>query len=150
MKDQIVPSLEFSGLTDEQLYYIFTVYNTNSTPLNAAEIRNAVYHATPLHRALMKEAGDLEDEGGNEIQPTRPEISNRFRAGVSPSKPPTRFAASEALMRACAFTLYGIIRVAHAGVEPGVAAAEHGPRDRRDPGIGSRRAWLRTDTHFQP
>ena len=105
MKDQIVPSLEFSGLTDEQLYYIFTVYNTNSTPLNAAEIRNAVYHDTPLHRALMKEAGDLEDEGGNEIQPTRPEISNRFRAGVSPSKPPTRFAASEALMRACAFTL---------------------------------------------
>ena len=44
MSEQIVPSLEFSGLTDEQLYYIFTVYNTNSTPLNAAEIRNAVYH----------------------------------------------------------------------------------------------------------
>ena len=33
MSEQIVPSLEFSGLTDEQLYYIFTVYNTNSTSL---------------------------------------------------------------------------------------------------------------------
>ena len=52
MNEQIVPSLEFSGLTDEQLYYIFTVYNTNSTPLNAAEIRNAVYHDAPLHRAF--------------------------------------------------------------------------------------------------
>ena len=27
MTEQVVPSLEFSGLTDEQLYYIFTVFN---------------------------------------------------------------------------------------------------------------------------
>jgi hypothetical protein len=105
MNEQIVPSLEFSGLTDEQLYYIFTVYNTNSTPLNAAEIRNAVYHDAPLHRALMREAGDLENEQGVAITPQNPDITLRYRTGVSPKKDPTRFAASEALMRACAFTL---------------------------------------------
>jgi hypothetical protein len=105
MNEQIVPSLEFTGLTDEQLYYIFTVYNTNSTPLNAAEIRNAVYHDAPLHRALMKEAGDLEDEQGVTINSHNPNITLRYRTGVSPKKDPTRFAASEALMRACAFTL---------------------------------------------
>ena len=105
MNEQIVPSLEFTGLTDEQLYYIFTVYNTNSTPLNAAEIRNAVYHDAPLHRTLMKEAGDLEDEQGVTINSHNPNITLRYRTGVSPKKDPTRFAASEALMRACAFTL---------------------------------------------
>ena len=100
-----IPSLEFSGLSEEHLYYIFTVYNTNSTPLNAAEIRNAVYHDNPLHRALMQEAGDLEDEEGNTITPSNYEETNLFRTGLSPRKPPTRFAASESLMRACAFTL---------------------------------------------
>ena len=88
MNEQIVPSLEFSGLTDEQLYYIFTVYNTNSTPLNAAEIRNAVYHDAPLHRALMREAGDLEDEQGVTITSQNPDITLSYRTGVSPKKRP--------------------------------------------------------------
>ena len=105
MNDQVIPSLEFSGLTDEQLYYIFTVYNTNSTPLNAAEIRNAVYHDAPMHRALMREAGDLEDEQGDPIPPTEEMATLAYRAGLSPKKPPTRFSASEALMRAFAFSM---------------------------------------------
>ena len=53
----------------------------------------------------MKEAGDLEDEHAQLINPDNPDITLRYRTGVSPSKDPTRFAASEALMRACAFTL---------------------------------------------
>ena len=36
---------------------------------------------------------------------TKSDITLSYRTGVSPVKDPTRFAASEALMRACAFTL---------------------------------------------
>ena len=53
----------------------------------------------------MREAGDLEDEQGNPIPPTDEMATLAYRAGLSPKKPPTRFSASEALMRAFAFSM---------------------------------------------
>ena len=40
--DTSIPIIKFQYLSDEQKYFIFTVYNTNVVPLNAAEIRNSV------------------------------------------------------------------------------------------------------------
>ena len=49
---------EFSNIALASLYQVFKRYNTGAVALNAAEIRNAVYQASPLHAMLFRLAGE--------------------------------------------------------------------------------------------
>jgi hypothetical protein len=106
-----VPLLIFDNLTSQQLYFIFTVYNTNSTPLNDAEIRNAVYHEHPLHRMMMDLSGDSEPEyvevdGVKQRVWEYPEFTPSFRRLLSPKDAePTRFKAVSFLARYAAYSI---------------------------------------------
>ena len=51
----------FKGLQPRQLYQIFQRYNTGGEKLKAAEIRNAVYQASELHKMLWRMAGESPD-----------------------------------------------------------------------------------------
>ncbi|HEY1267319.1 MAG TPA: DUF262 domain-containing protein [Candidatus Binatia bacterium] len=58
---------EFKDIPLANLYQVFKRYNTGAVALNAAEIRNAVYQASPLHKMLFRLAGEqsaqhLDDE----------------------------------------------------------------------------------------
>jgi hypothetical protein len=48
----------FVDLPREKLYQIFRRYNTGAEQLRAAEIRNAVYQASPLHKMMYQLAGE--------------------------------------------------------------------------------------------
>lgn len=99
--DTLLPVLEFKNLTSSQLYFIFTVYNTNSTSLNAAEIRNAVYHEHPLHKALIFLAGDDSERREGKEGLTRP-----IRTLLSPKDgDPKRFKATDFLAKYLVYTL---------------------------------------------
>lgn len=52
----------FIDLPSEKLYQIFRRYNTGAVALNANEIRNAVYQASPLHSMLYRMAGEARDQ----------------------------------------------------------------------------------------
>lgn len=70
----------FSDLRPGTLYQIFKRYNTGAVALNPAEIRNAVYQASPLHAMIYRVAGehrrdekyvdDVEKEVGNTLRRT--------------------------------------------------------------------------------
>jgi hypothetical protein len=49
---------EFRDISPSDLYQVFKRYNTGAVALNAAEIRNAVYQASPLHQVLFRLAGE--------------------------------------------------------------------------------------------
>jgi hypothetical protein len=49
---------EFRDIPLASLYQVFKRYNTGAVALNAAEIRNAVYQASPLHQMLFRLAGE--------------------------------------------------------------------------------------------
>lgn len=49
---------EFRDIPLTSLYQVFKRYNTGAVALNAAEIRNAVYQASPLHQMLFRLAGE--------------------------------------------------------------------------------------------
>lgn len=51
----------FRGLQPRDLYRVFQRYNTGAEKLRAAEIRNAVYQDTKLHRLLWRLAGESPD-----------------------------------------------------------------------------------------
>ncbi len=51
----------FRGLQPRSLYQIFQRYNTGAEKLKAAEIRNAVYQDSKLHRMLWRIAGEAPD-----------------------------------------------------------------------------------------
>ncbi len=48
----------FVDLPSDKLYQIFRRYNTGAEQLKAAEIRNAVYQASPLHAMMYRIAGE--------------------------------------------------------------------------------------------
>ncbi len=51
----------FVDLPPDKLYQIFKRYNTGAVALNANEIRNAVYQASPLHVMMYRLAGEAGD-----------------------------------------------------------------------------------------
>lgn len=51
----------FKDIPKAQLYQIFKRYNTGAVALNAAEIRNAVYQASPLHAMMFRLGGEHRD-----------------------------------------------------------------------------------------
>ena len=58
----VLTMFTFRSLEPRQLYQIFQRYNTGADKLKAAEIRNAVYQASPLHRLLWRMAGESPDK----------------------------------------------------------------------------------------
>ena len=60
-----IPALLFEEVPESRLRSIFHLYNVSGTKLNAAEIRNAVYQANPIHRVLYVLAG--EGTGGTDL-----------------------------------------------------------------------------------
>lgn len=50
---------EFRDISLANLYQVFKRYNTGAVALNAAEIRNAVYQASPLHQMMFRLSGEL-------------------------------------------------------------------------------------------
>ena len=57
----VLTMFTFTSLQPRQLYQIFQRYNTGAEKLKAAEIRNAVYQASPLHKLLWRMAGESPD-----------------------------------------------------------------------------------------
>lgn len=53
-----LPALVFEDVSEARLRGIFHLYNVSGMKLNAAEIRNAVYQANPIHRVLYVLAGE--------------------------------------------------------------------------------------------
>jgi hypothetical protein len=51
----------FRDIPADLLYQIFKRYNTGAVALNAAEIRNAVYQASPLHGMMFRMGGEHRD-----------------------------------------------------------------------------------------
>lgn len=49
---------EFRDISLASLYQVFKRYNTGAVALNAAEIRNAVYQASPLHQMMFRLSGE--------------------------------------------------------------------------------------------
>ena len=49
---------EFRDISLASLYQVFKRYNTGAVALNAAEIRNAVYQASPVHEMMFRLAGE--------------------------------------------------------------------------------------------
>jgi len=49
---------EFRDIELHRLYQVFRRYNTGAVALNAAEIRNAVYQASPLHEMMFRLGGE--------------------------------------------------------------------------------------------
>jgi hypothetical protein len=52
----------FVDLPSDKLYQIFRRYNTGAEQLKSAEIRNAVYQASPLHVMMYRLAGEQGDD----------------------------------------------------------------------------------------
>ena len=70
-----LPALVFEDVSEARLRGIFHLYNVAGMKLNAAEIRNAVYQANPVHRVLYVLAGEGDGRtdlgvGGLDIQHT--------------------------------------------------------------------------------
>ena len=57
-----VPVHMFVGLPRDKLYQIFRRYNEGAEKLKPAEIRNAVYQASPLHKMMYRVAGERADK----------------------------------------------------------------------------------------
>jgi hypothetical protein len=53
-----IPALLFEDVPESRLRSIFHLYNVSGMKLNAAEIRNAVYQANPIHKAVYVLAGE--------------------------------------------------------------------------------------------
>ena len=109
--DTDIPVIKFQYLTDQQKYFIFTVYNTNVVPLNAAEIRNSVYHKQVVHQMVMKLADEYE-EVEKKFKPTNAlskEIIEgfqlRLKAVIGGKSGPKRLSVADFLERYCAYSL---------------------------------------------
>jgi hypothetical protein len=61
----------FIDLPREKLYQIFRRYNTGAEQLKAAEIRNAVYQASPLHEMMYRMAGERGKDNAFQIDDER-------------------------------------------------------------------------------
>jgi len=109
--DTIIPVIKFQYLTDQQKYFIFTVYNTNVVPLNAAEIRNSVYHKQVIHQMVMRLADEYE-QPEKKFKPTKnipaeviETFQSRLKAIIGGKSGPKRLSIADFLERYCAYSL---------------------------------------------
>jgi hypothetical protein len=105
IRDTQVPVLKFQGLVPRVLYRIFELYNVTGIRLNAVEIRNAVYHAHPVHHMLFDLAGEREDVDCYLSDEQEQEaFTSLLRTTVSPSGQPARYATLDFLCRYLAYS----------------------------------------------
>jgi hypothetical protein len=91
----------FKDLQPRQLYQIFQRYNTGADKLRAAEIRNAVYQSSSLHKLLWRLAGESPDTlafDGDDEEYCAGTLRNVMRNKTS------RYGAYDFLGRVMAFT----------------------------------------------
>lgn len=70
---------EIEGMHDrEVLYELFRRYNTGGVNLNAAEIRNAVFHDNPIHQMLLKLAGEAPGTTAQEMSQETKDLRQRL------------------------------------------------------------------------
>jgi len=90
-KNRLVPVTIVSGVKRGTLYHIFGRYNTGSEKLNPAEIRNAVYQDSAVHRTLWdlaRESVKTSEESprstleATTIQQLRTRMGNKRRYGT--------------------------------------------------------------------
>lgn len=100
-----VPVLKFDGLTPGVLYRIFELYNVTGIRLNAVEIRNAVFHAHPVHQMAFDLAGERDDvECYLDDEEQQRAFTALLRTTVSPSGQPARYATLDFLCRYLAYS----------------------------------------------
>lgn len=105
IKNTQVPVLKFEGLSPGVLYRIFELYNVTGIRLNAVEIRNAVFHAHPIHRMAFDLAGEREDADCFFDTPEeQAALTSLLRTTVSPSGQPDRYATLDFLCRYLAYS----------------------------------------------
>jgi len=96
INDTQIPVIILEGLTNQELYDIFALYNTSGTKLNPAEIRNAAFHENLIHLMIFHltgEADGFKDEIGDAL---RQEVfQGDFRSVCGSGKEPKRFAAMD-------------------------------------------------------
>ena len=94
--DTQIPVIILEGLTNQELYDIFALYNTSGTKLNPAEIRNAAFHENSIHLMIFHltgESDDFNDEIGDVVR--QEAFQTDFRAVCGSGKEPKRFAAMD-------------------------------------------------------
>ena len=93
--------VEFKDLPPPVLYKVFELYNISGMKLNAAEIRNAVFHDHPLQKMLFDLGGDrLNPEQYVEGQKT---FTDALRQVIAKNGHPPRFSTSDFLSRYLAY-----------------------------------------------
>lgn len=80
-----VPALVFEDVSEARLRSIFHLYNVAGMKLNAAEIRNAVYQANPIHRVLYVLAG--EGHGRTDLEIGGLDVQESFKKGLRSAYP---------------------------------------------------------------
>ena len=105
IKNTQVPVLKFEGLSPGVLYRIFELYNVTGIRLNAVEIRNAVFHAHPVHKMAFDLAGERIDvDCYLDTEEEQRALTALLRSTVSPSGQPDRYATLDFLCRYLAYS----------------------------------------------
>lgn len=100
----------FVDLPADKLYQIFRRYNTGAEQLKAAEIRNAVYQASPLHEMMYRLAGE---DGADEITDEAERSASTLLRSIMKNKT-ARYGAYDFVGRYFAFSNMGSGSVANA------------------------------------
>lgn len=101
----------FVDLPADKLYQIFRRYNTGAEQLKAAEIRNAVYQASPLHAMMYRVAGE---DGADADHMTSAERRAATRLRSIMKNKTARYGAYDFVGRYFAFSYMGSGSVANA------------------------------------
>lgn len=119
----------FIDLPGEKLYQIFKRYNTGAEKLKAAEIRNAVYQASPLHEMLYRLAGEHRSDKAFESEAER-QTASRLESIMK--RKVERYGAYDFLGRYFAFSYMSTGSVANATNEFMAKYGEGNPQKFRD------------------
>ena len=99
----VLTMFTFRSLEPRQLYQIFQRYNTGADKLRAAEIRNAVYQASPLHQLLWRMAGESPDPAKMPYSDTEEQYVAETLRNIMQNKT-ARYGAYDFIGRVMAFT----------------------------------------------
>jgi hypothetical protein len=101
----------FTSLPKQKLYQIFKRYNTGAEQLRPAEIRNAVYQASPLHKMMYRLGGE---QASSDVAVTPEEKQATDRLRFIMKKKVARYGAYDFVGRYFAFAYMSVGTVATA------------------------------------